>query len=79
MLGWFNVTGAVWVSAEGTQTYLILLVLPGSISDLRKEILSTLDGRNGADLILVGKWDDVIFAYVVWFQYRFWVFIPPFF
>ena len=58
---------------------MILLVLPSSITDLLKEILSPLNWGNGADSIFVGEWDDVIVTYVVWFEDGFWVFIPPFF
>ena len=58
---------------------MILLVLPSSIANLLKKVLPPLNWGYGADLILVGEWDDVIFAYVVWFKNRFWVFIPPFF
>ena len=79
MLGWFNKIGAVWVSAVGTQTFLVLLVLPSSPSDLLKKVLPPLYWGNGADSILVGEWYDVIVAYVVWIEDRFWVFIPPFF
>ena len=58
---------------------MILLVLPSSITDLFKKVFPPLDWGYGADSILVGEWDDVIVAYVVWFENRFWVFIPPFF
>ena len=53
--------------------------MPSSISDLLKEVLPPLYRRDGTDLILMGKWYDVIFADVAWFEDRFWVFIPPFF
>ena len=58
---------------------MILLVLPSSVTDLLKKVFSPLDGRDDADSILVGERDDVIIAYVVWFQDRFRVFISPFF
>ena len=62
MCGWFNIIGAVWVSAEGTQTQLILLVLPSTIMDLLKKVVSALDSVNRIDLILVGEGYDVILA-----------------
>ena len=58
---------------------MILLDLPSSIADLLKEVLPPLDWGYGADPILVGERDDVIFAYVAWFENCFWVFIPPIF
>ena len=47
---------------------MILLVLPSSMSDLLKKLLSLLNWGDGADPILVGEWYDVIVAYVVWFE-----------
>ena len=58
---------------------MLLLVLPSSISELLKKVLPPLDRRDGADLILMGEGNDIIVAYVAWFEDRFWVFIPPFF
>ena len=58
---------------------MVLLVLPGSISDLLKKIRLPLDRRDVTDLILVNNLNDVFLAYIVWFQDRFRVFIPPFF
>ena len=34
---------------------------------------------NGEDSALMREWDDGVFAYVFFFQDRFWVFILPFF
>ena len=79
MLGWFDIIGAVWVSAEGTQSCFILLLLPGSIADLLKEVLPTLNWGYGADSILMGERDNVIVVYVALFDNRFWDFIPPIF
>ena len=79
MLGWFDIYGAVWVSAERTQTCVILLVLPSSLTDLLKEVLPPLNCGYVADSILVVKRDDVIVANIIWFENYFWVFIPPFF
>ena len=57
---------------------MILLVLPSSIADLLKKGLPPLNWGYGADSILVGERDDVIVAYVDWFEDGFWVLIPPF-
>ena len=62
MLGWFDIIGAIWVRAEGTQTYLVMLVQPSSTSDLLKEILLPLYWGNRADPILVSKRYDIILA-----------------
>ena len=58
---------------------MIPLVLPSSIADLLKEVLSPLNREYSTYLILMRERDDVLVAYAVWFKDRFWDFIPPFF